>query len=56
MQYRLTFRADSGFIRATNAVPFGGFLLGSHVRQRTDIIAGNLLVLPLSETVVIRAG
>ena len=30
--------------------------LGSHVRRRTDDIAGNFLVLPLSETVVIRAG
>ena len=39
---------DSEFIRATNIVPFCGFLLGSHVRQRTDIISGNLLVLPLS--------
>ena len=50
------FRADSGFIRATNIVLFCGISLGGHVQQRTDIIAGNLLVLPLSETVVIRAG
>ena len=49
-------RADSGYIRATNVVPFCGFLFGSHVRQRTDNIAGTLLVLPLSETVVIRVG
>ena len=50
------FRADSGYIRATDVVPFSGFLLGSHVQQRTDDNAGNLLVLPLSEAVVIRTG
>ena len=50
------FRADSGYIRATNVVPFCGFLLESDVQQRTDDIAGNLLVGPLPETVVIRAG
>ena len=44
------FRADSGFIRATNVALFCGFSLGINVRQRTDIIAGNLLVLPLFET------
>ena len=52
----MPFRADSGYIRATNVAPFCGFLLGSHVRERTDDIAGYLLVRPLSETVVLRAG
>ena len=47
---------DGTPIRATNVVPFCGFLLGSHVRQTTDDIAGYFLVRPLSETVVIRAG
>ena len=50
------YRANSEYICTTNVVPFCGFLLGSRVWQRIDMIAGNLLVLPLSETVVIRAG
>ena len=36
-----------------NIVPFCGFSL---VRQRTDIIVGKLLVLPLSETVINKGG
>ena len=44
------------YIHSTNIVPFCGFLLGSHVRQRTVDIAGYLLAVPLSETVIIRAG
>ena len=52
--YSVHFRADSRYIRTTNITIL--WLLGSHVRQRTDLIAGNLLLLPLSETVVIRAG
>ena len=52
--------ADSRFILIHplnyNVVLFCGYLLGSHVQQQTDIITSNLLALPLSETVVIRAG
>ena len=43
-------------ISAQYIVPFCGFLLGNHVRQQNNDIAGKLLVLPLSETVVIRVG
>ena len=56
LQFKLNPLGLIAYIFATDVVPFSGFSLGSLVQQRTDNNAGNLLVLLLSETMVIRAG
>ena len=50
------FRAHSAKSHTFDIVLFCGFSLSNEVRPRTSILAGSLLVFPLSKTIVIRAG